>query len=187
MADIKESFKILMHLEFSSPYNALEQNATEHGLTFMGIYQVAHPDWAGWDLVMDALLRNNHSLANASYELYNNLDMQPLVYDFYKSTFWDVARLDEVSQTKANEIFIFGVNAGMRNAIKAAQKVLGFYDNEVDGIAGSHTIGELNKFSDEVFDKEYDQMEIAYYDMIIAKNPAKKIYARGWRNRALAV
>ena len=52
---------------------------------------------------------------------------------------------------------------------------------------GREAISISGTTKDEVFDKEYDQMEIAYYDSIIARNPAKKIYAKGWRNRALAV
>lgn len=33
----------------------------------------------------------------------------------------------------------------------------------------------------------FDEAEMAYYDRIIAANPNLKIYARGWRNRALAM
>ena len=184
MADIKEAFKILMKLEFSSPADALEKNPTESGYTFMGIYYTAHPSWEGWQLVRDELDATNGDVRTASVNLYNNPDMHTLVYSFYKDTFWDVARLDELSQIKANEMFIFGVNAGMKNAIKLAQRVVGVLD---DGIPGNMTMSALLDFDDEEFDRQFDEMEIKYYEAVIARNPAKRIFAKGWRNRAYFV
>lgn len=46
----EESMKILMRLEFNGAANALEVNKTENGMTYIGIYRVAHPDWSGWEL-----------------------------------------------------------------------------------------------------------------------------------------
>lgn len=181
MADIKEAFRILMKLEFSTPADALEKNPTESGYTFMGIYYTAHPSWEGWQVVRDAIADADGDVRTASINLYNNPNMQTLVYAFYKEVFWDVARLDELSQIKANEMFIFGVNAGMKNAVKLAQRVIGVDD---DGILGNMTMGALLEFDDSEFDKQYDVMEMAYYDAIIAKNPAKRIFAKGWRYRA---
>ena len=55
MANFNEAFQILMRLEFSKPEDALDRNPTESGWTFMGIYQDAHPHWAGWDEILGAV------------------------------------------------------------------------------------------------------------------------------------
>lgn len=184
MANIKESFKILMRLEFSSPKDALETNPTEVSFTFMGIYQVAHPNWEGWKIVRETLSKYNNQRALASQMLYENPAMQELVYAFYKKNFWDVASLDDISQRKADEIFLMGVNAGMGTAIKLAQSLIG---TAPDGKIGPRTIKALNTFPDDEFDVQYDVLEKAHYAAIIERNPAKKIFANGWRNRADAV
>ena len=51
--------------------------------------------------------------------------LQEAVYDFYYSTFWKPYRLNEIEeQHKADEIFIFGVNVGMKKAIKKTQELV---------------------------------------------------------------
>lgn len=184
MADFNESMKILMKLEFSNPENALHKNKTESGFTYMGIYQTAHPKWAGWLIVSD-FIKKYKDIKITSKELYKNDTLTRLVYLFYKKTFWDIARLDEVdSQKMADEIFIFGVNAGMGVAVKVAQRLVGLF---ADGKIGSETLDRLNKFNEVVFDKQYDSLEQEHYNNLIAKNPKLKIYANGWRNRSIAI
>ena len=181
MADIKEAMNILMGLEFSSPYDALEKNPTETGYTYKGIYFTAHPNWPGWQIVRDIINHSGGNLRQASKTCYENEELNAMVDEFYKEVFWDKARLDELSQQKANEIFIFGVNAGMKRAIQLAQRVIGVED---DGVLGPKTFQALIDFPDEVFDVHFDIQEEKYYDAIIEKNPSKKIFARGWRARA---
>ena len=45
----------------------------------------------------------------------------------------------------------------------------------------------LNNFDSEKFDEVFDVLEMAYYDELILRDPNKKIYAKGWKKRALAV
>lgn len=101
---------------------------------------------------------------------------------FYKANYWDAMRLDEInSYQKQAEMFIFGVNAGCKNAIKAAQKVVGV---TMDGILGANTLAAINAYNEVSFDKDYDRAEIAYYRAIISANPTLARYERGWVNRA---
>ncbi len=184
MADFNKSMYILMRLEFSHPENALAYNKTENGYTYMGIYQVAWPKWIGW-MIVNEYLKKNHDIKTASRELYKNDTLTRLVYLFYKKNFWDVARLDDVNSQKiADEIFIFGVNAGMKEAIKEGQRLVGANN---DGFVGEKTLEAWNKFDEHVFDKQYDLLEQQYYSNIIARHPEKKIYANGWRNRSIVV
>lgn len=183
MAKFNDSMKILMQLEFNGAGNALEINPTENGYTYMGIYRVAHPEWDGWKTI-DAVV-SQYGLKSASKLLFNDQELSNKVYTFYKSEFWTPFRFDEINdQKKADEMFIFGVNAGMTKAIKLGQEVVGV---TVDGRIGNMTIAALNSYDVGKFDKEYDIKENEHYAKIIAANPAKRIYANGWKNRAEAV
>lgn len=180
----EEAFKIVTRLEFNSPRNALHVNEGEEGYTFMGIYQKAHPKWQGWSIIKD--LESKYSnIKDLSKACYDSCTLQDLVKDFYKTNFWDKLRLDEVKSAKiCFEMFVFGVNAGLKNAVKLAQRVVGVLD---DGIIGPKTIHALNNYDEDKFDREYDLLEIQFYEMLVSKRPAFKSFINGWTNRALAV
>lgn len=172
-------------IEFSNSSNVLEKNATEDGLTFMGIYQKAHPDLDLWKVIRQKSQQYNGDLKLVGSMLYDSAIVREMVDAFYKKEFWDKAILDEInSQQVANEIFVFGVNAGMKKAVVTAQEIIGV---TADGVAGPKTVKAINAFDDTVFDSVYDQAEIEYYESIVVANPSKRIFAKGWRNRALAV
>ena len=198
MANFNASYEILLRLEFNSPASALHKNKSESGLTFMGIYESANPAWSGWARVKSELNRLGYYgagdaeiLKRASINLYNDEGLKAAAAAFYRAKFWDALRADEIkSQKIADEIFCFAVNVGIKAAIKTAQKVaseLTGANLAIDGTIGAQTLWALNSCDADTFDAAFDAAEIAYYDRIIAANPNLKIYARGWRNRALAV
>lgn len=185
MANIKLALEELFKLEFSSPRNALHVNPGENGYTFMGIYQAANPTLELWGLVEKALEANDGDIHKASEELYHDSVARGIVENVYKWGYWDKAKLDRVnSQIIAEEIFIFGVNAGMRNAIRKAQKLIGATP---DGIVGVQTIKALNDFDESKFDYMFDELEMQFYDDLIVKKPSFARFKNGWRNRAKAV
>ena len=184
-ANIEKSLKILFDLEFSIPHNALHKNKGENGLTYKGIYQTAHPKWAGWDIVEAALRFYDNDIKKSSYELFQNEDLDILVVQFYKSQFWNRAKLSEIeSQKKADEIFIFGVNVGMRTAIRKTQKLVSVTS---DGIIGTKSIAAINRYDEDLFDMKFDDLELQYYEDIIKRKPSFAMFRNGWKNRALAV
>ena len=181
MQNFTSAFYTLMNLEFSRPENALHKNPTENGLTFMGIYETAHPNWQGWGQVR-AAINTYGDIKKASVALYNDEALVGLVASFYKTNYWDAMRLDEINTyQKQVEMFIFGVNGGCKNAIKAAQKVVG---TTMDGVLGANTLAAINAYNEVSFNKDYDRAEIAYYRAIISANPTLARYERGWINRA---
>lgn len=201
MADIRKSMELLKKVEHSNRNDKLlHKNRGESGLTFFGIYETAHPNWKGWRIIKAYMEldedwkeylktgdRNDFSLAlrKISNILAGVSDLNQLVIDFYKTEFWDVARLDEVkSQKIADEIFIFGVNANMKIAAIKAQFLV---DALPDGVIGSKTIILLNAFDENKFDVLFDEEEIKYYDKLIKLNDKFKINEAGWHNRANAV
>lgn len=184
MAIIREAFDKMLKLEFNSPKNALHWNKGETGWTYMGIYETAHPDWSGWRIIKNTVT-THEDIEKASAELYNNPQLRSLVEMFYEEKFWKPMKLDQVTSQKiAEEMFVMGVNAGTKVAIRLAQRVVGAKD---DGVIGPMTITALNKCDEKMFDKEYDAMEIAHYNMLAEKNPNFKKFLKGWHNRAVAV
>lgn len=181
MKNFTNAFYTLMSLEFNSPKDALHKNPNEKGLTFMGIYEAAHPNWQGWGQVR-AAINAYGDLEKASVALYNDDNLVELVGKFYKTNYWDVMRLDEVdSELKACELFVFGVNVDTAPAVRVLQRLLGVV---VDGIMGAQTLKALNNYDERAFDVDFDRAEITYYRNLVKVKPAYYIYERGWINRA---
>lgn len=182
MASIQKSMQLLKQLEFSNDNSKLlHKNKFEDGLTYYGIYQSAHPTWKGWDII-NKYLKNEPDLKKCSLILANVSDLNKMVVEFYKREFWDKAQLDLVNSQKiADEIFLFGVNVGMKTSIKIAQRLVNVL---VDGIVGQKTINALNSFNESVFDIKFDELEKEHYDKIIEAKPHLVINKKGWYNRA---
>lgn len=185
MANLSKALETLFSLEFSSSKNILHKNKYENGFTCYGIYQSAHPTWKGWEIVKSYYELNDYDIEKTSIALSDNQLIKVWVEDFYKENFWNVAKLDNIqSQKIAEEIFIFGVNVGMKIAVIKAQKLINVI---ADGICGNMTIKALNSFSEDTFDIQFDEYEKQYYEAIIKNKPYLSINKNGWFNRAKAV
>jgi len=185
MAKLSESLKIAFELEHGSDEKALHKNSNENGLTFCGIYEVANPRWIGWETVHKILDKNKGDMKKASVELINMTSIITSVEVLYKALYWNKIKGDDIeSQKVANEILIFGINVGMTNAIKTAQRCIGV---SADGIFGSGTLKAINDFSEDKFDMMFDDLEIGYYTTLATKNPKLAMYLKGWKNRAESV
>lgn len=185
MAKLDEAMKILSWLEHNNDNTrVLHKNKGELGLTFFGIYQSAHPTLSIWNTI-NQVLKSQPDTKKAGPILMKDTELLKQVNIFYKKEFWDKMRLDEInSQHIANEIFIFGVNVNWKIAIKEAQKLLGI---TADGIIGIQTLKALNNYDEHVFDKKFDDIEIAYYEQIVKNKPHLAHNLKGWISRALYV
>lgn len=181
MSNFDKSFEEILNLELSSPYNALHKNKSENGYTFMGIYESAHPSWKGWELVY-RMLELYKDLRKASYECYQNIFLTDLVKEFYKENFWDKLRLDEIRSDRiADLIFKFGVNVGIKRAVRYAQMVA---NARIDGIIGVNTINALNSLDSGYFEERYKAEFMKFYDELVKRNPDKNgRFLNGWLNR----
>lgn len=177
----KKSFDEMLGLEFGSPYNALHKNKGENGYTFMGIYESAHPNWSGWELVYRTL-ELYKSLDKASYECYQNVFLTELVEKFYKLNFWDKLRLDEIRSDRiADLIFKFAVNIGIKRAVRYAQMIANV---RLDGIIGANTIDALNSLDSKYFEERYKAKFSDFYKSLASRNPARyERFLNGWINR----
>lgn len=193
MADFKKAFEILKKLEYNSCKNALHKNRGEEGYTFMGIYQKAHPRSLIWrelenyKRMLEIYEREptQEELEELSKLLCNNTHAVGEVERIYKQEYWDKARLDEVqSQKIAEELFIFGVNAGIKRSIKLAQEIVGV---NPDGVVGPKTLTALNSFNGNLFDILFDAGEAKYYESLVRANKKFARFERGWLQRARTV
>jgi len=191
MANFKRALEVVKRLEFSSCANALHKNEGEEGYTFMGIYQKAHP----YSLIWKRLNRLKRylgiknptpsQLRKLSYLLCRDKEVLKEVERIYKEKYWDRAKLDKVrSQQIANEIFVFGVNAGMDRAIRLAQKIVGV---KPDGVVGRKTLRALNRYNSILFDFIFDAGEIWHYLKLSLRSKKYSRYFKGWVNRAIRV
>ena len=188
MAYFEKAYKITMKIE--GRYNNDPNDAG--GETYKGISRVYHPGWDGW-LLIDLYKK----VSSFPAILDSDTKLQQMVHLFYKQTFWDVNRLDEIkSQPIAEELFDTGVNMGYRRACKYLQKALNYLNRNgklyrdlvVDGIIGQKTFNAFNKILSEaggenLIYKMLNVLQAMHYMDYMGKSTTQEKYARGWFTR----
>jgi len=102
------------------------------GVTYAGITYKNYPGWDGWPRVFAAKPVHNEVLP----------DLASSVKQFYKTEFWDKVRGDEIGdQEFANDLFDMAVNAGIKAAVRIAQKSVGVPES---GIVCNLTLNKIN-------------------------------------------
>ena len=148
------------------------------GETYKGIARKIHSKWSGWTTV-DMLKRQTGFPAN----LDKDDELQEMVSDFYRVTFWDKMNGDQIEKQEiADSIFDFGVNAGLATSASLAQMVVGV---EADGVIGPKSLTGINNFNTEHFLAAFTVAKIARYINIVKKRPTSRKYFYGWICRAL--
>lgn len=88
------------------------------GETYAGISRKANPKWGGWKIIDDAKKKSGFPK-----NLKNNAELQKQVRSCYRTNYWNPIWGDRiVRQEVANEIYDFGVNAGVATSIKLQQR-----------------------------------------------------------------
>lgn len=166
MADFKLSYEKMIRNE--GGYQLHKVAGDNGGLTYAGISEKFHPQWQGW-----TLLKRNPQ----------DPDLTQLVADFYRKNYWQPLHGDSItSQPIAESLFDFGVNAGLRTAVKLAQVVV---NTTPDGINGPNTIDKLNSCDEALFISNYALAKIARYANIVTNNASQNKFLLGWINRTL--
>lgn len=136
------------------------------GMTYAGISRRHHPGWAGWT-VIDA----------------GDTPPTQLVRDFYCDQFWIPINGNLIThQDVANNIYDFGVNAGIKVAAKLAQIVAGV---SPDGVIGPKSIAAINDLDPVGFKLAYALAKVARYRDIVVKDRTQIKFIIGWLNRVL--
>jgi hypothetical protein len=139
------------------------------GMTYAGIARNPNPQWPGWKLIDHGAI--------------DNPLLTGMVRSFYKVEFWDRIRGDELtSQVVAENLFNFGVNTGIKVAVKLAQLIVGATP---DGAIGDLTLQKFNNVEPEAFRKSYALAKITRYADICNKNKTQSKFLLGWIQRTL--
>ena len=139
------------------------------GMTYAGIARNPNPQWPGWNLIDNGAI--------------DNPLLTGMVRNFYKVEFWDRIRGDEITnQIVAENLFNFGVNTGIKVAVKLAQLIVGATP---DGAVGDVTLQKFNNIDGEAFKKAYALAKITRYADICNKNKTQSKFLLGWINRTL--
>ena len=112
------------------------------------------------------------------------------VENFYQTLFWNQWFDQIASDEIAKRVFDMAVNGGAGTAVKLLQQAVNWSRDSaplslvVDGQWGPKTVEEVNKCNQDELVSEFQQARCAYYECIVAKNPADAQYLNGWLARA---
>lgn len=164
MADFAPAFEAMIRNE--GGYVLHNVPGDRGGMTYAGIARNMNPQWPGWQLID------------------SGRDVPaPFVRDFYKASYWDNVRGDDIQhQAIAEAVFDFHVNAGAV-ARKLAQLVVG---QTPDGVIGDKTVAALNAADPQKFVLAYALAKIARYRDIVQADRSQIKFLLGWLNRTLA-
>lgn len=162
------------------------------GMTINGISYNNWPKWGGWVKVKALVAKygNNAKLIDA--EVKKDAQLQKMISDFYKSNFWDVNKLDQISsQDIANELFDTGVNMGTGIAAKFLQEALNLcnkggrlYANiTVDGKIGNQTLSTLAKAPQQAVLNTLNLLQGERYLNIMRRDETQEKFWQSWLSR----
>jgi lysozyme family protein len=115
---------------------------------------------------------------------YPDLDIKQLTrnqaIEIYFRDYWFPMNLHGIANELAIlELFDMGVNAGIRTAIKLAQKLVGAF---ADGTIGPETEGMINDFPAD-FVELYKCNRKMYYLALVKRKPELGKFLKGWLSR----
>ena len=164
MADFEPAFQRMLVNEGGLTLHNVKGD--RGGQTYAGIARNAWPKWGGW-AVIDA--GGTPETEHVRY--------------FYRQNFWAPLKLDAInSQAVAQNLFDFGVNAGLKTAAKLAQIVAG---TTPDGQIGPKSIDAINAVDPDLFVARYALAKLARYRDIVTRDRSQQKFLLGWINRTI--
>jgi len=160
------------------------------GETYAGIARNYWGNWSGWkviDSIKQGIKNNNLPLnaQNINKSASKNIELNKAISSFYKQNFWDVNKLDLISdQQLANTVYDFGVNSGTGRASKFLQASVNSTFNSglvVDGQIGSKTITAINSHEASIIYNEFNRRREDFYRSIAKGNQAQ--FLKSWLSR----
>lgn len=107
------------------------------GETYAGISRKANPSWSGWKIIDSAKKKQGFPKSLA-----NNAELIQLAKNLYRKNYWNPILGDRIKNQKvANELYDFGVNAGVAQSIKLSQRQ---YRMKETGVMNDALLAKLN-------------------------------------------
>ena len=198
MADFKISYELLKEWENLNTKNGLIVYSNipqdKGGETVLGVARNKNPNLSIWEEVdkikneyfpkVTPLALATEDLILLSNKILENENITKVAEYFFENNYWKKLKCDIVEhQDFASNLFLLGVNAGIKRAIKVGQKSCGVAE---DGIIGKRTIKAWREAGIKEC-KKFTEIEIKYYESIIIKDPSQARFRIGWLRRANAV
>lgn len=153
------------------------------GETYCGISRKYFPNWVGWVSIDEYKLKNSKVTGIIP-------DLEEKVENFYKITFWDRFKGDDINvEAVSTKLLDMSVNLGLVSTIGFLQKTLNIFGCglQEDGIHGSKThaalLSQLKKSNGDVIVKILSILQGYHYLEVVTKYPDRKMYLKGWLNR----
>ncbi|MFZ1377859.1 MAG: glycosyl hydrolase 108 family protein [Geothrix sp.] len=103
----------------------------------------------------------------------------------YRAEYW---RWDAIANPGiAIKLFDIGVNCGTGTSIRLLQKAINLLVKppiDADGKLGPGTLGAANTQAPEALMQALCQVQRDHYQSLVASEPAKSVFLKGWLNRA---
>jgi len=177
MADFDPCFEKVIKIE--GGYKLTNISGDRGGMTYAGISRVKNPQWLGW-----AKIDSN----------WFDSELMEMVKAFYREEFWDKIQGDNIKfQSIAYNLYEYGVNTGIRTAIKMCQRILKV---DADGVFGDETLNTLHSFvadkkDEKIFVLTLSLMKIFRYKTIVMNDQRRdhdllvsdQKFLCGWINR----
>jgi len=163
MADFKMAFDITSNNEGGYTFNPSDTG----GETVFGISRKNWPNWAGWKYIdqIKETAKTPHEIDHAI--AISATPIHVLVDSFYRVNFWAPLQLDFVNdQQIANQVYDFGVNAGIGRSAKFLQQAAGV---NADGKIGPVTIKAVNAGQPETIYNAFQDLRKAFYETLAEK------------------
>lgn len=151
--------------DFSISYGITNANeggydpGTNEAETAMGVDRSQNPHWSGWQIVDSYKPCNT---AEMNHNLRNNPDFAEALRNFYKPNYWDVLKLDLITdQPIANNLYDCSVNQGSGIAARFMQQAAGA---TADGIVGQQTLNAVNAGDAEAIYNKINELRKERYE-----------------------
>ena len=114
----------------------------------------------------------------------------PLVQQFYENHFWNDWFAQLNSDDVSKRVFDFAVNGGSGVAVRCLQQAVNSLLAEgatticEDGCWGPITLGAVNGADPAALVAAFQARRVAFYQGLVATDPGKGIYLKGWTARA---
>lgn len=158
------------------------------GMTLFGIARNKNPQWAGWREVDQIIKSNGWNSKNDDHWSLIAKACKRIegVEAFYRINFWNKMKGEYIfANSIAQTIFDYGVNTGMKTAVKNVQRTLKIVD---DGDFGPKTLEALNKFimteSLYKWSEEFTLRKLLRYVKIVTNESENIKYMFGWTSRS---
>ena len=157
-------------------------------MTLFGIARNKNPQWAGWREVDQIIKSNGWNSKNDDHWSLIAKACKRIegIEAFYRINFWNKMKGEYIfANSIAQTIFDYGVNTGMKTAVKNVQRTLKIID---DGDFGPKTLEALNKFimneSLYKWSEEFTLRKLLRYVKIVTNESENIKYMFGWTSRS---